>query len=290
LQQAAFEALVNEVFTLAIEDTSNVAGTTARRRTRRTTVVTSSSSSSSNVAVDPTAPLILIHAASSSRSSHTAGVGTAGATSITLATGASMAYTDRRKLRMVILHGALMLFGWGIFVPAGVTAAMLRPLCARLIGEGGWFRLHVYGNVLGLLLATAGLGVGLGEWGGRNLDGADPAVPELSHAHAVIGVAVMAAGWLQPLLARLRPKAPAPGTAPGDVPLKRRVWRLCHAGLGRAGLLQAEDGRLTHSAVVHGAALGPGRAGAQLCHAGEVVACRVGGRALVVATRARVVR
>ena len=126
----------------------------------------------------------------------------------------------------IVQHGFLMLFGWGVCIPAAITSARFFKRKGKV-----WFYVHVGGNILGLFLATVGFGIALKRFGklwksGNGLD----------TTHARIGIAVMVMGYTQPLLALVRPHA-APDAQ--ELTFKRRVWNLAHWFLGKTTVLLA---------------------------------------------------
>lgn len=90
----------------------------------------------------------------------------------------------------LISHGALMVAAWCLLLPCGIAAAIFREAWR---GEGSWFRMHWVLQVLGLILAVAGLAVvvallpsGSTHFGGTNA------------AHKIIGLVVMVIAVMQP--------------------------------------------------------------------------------------------
>jgi len=146
-----------------------------------------------------------------------------GATVVNLASGGANAVVDK-TLDYILGHGFLMLFGWGLCIPSGITSARF------LKKHPWWFHVHVGGNVFGLLLATAGFIIALVKF--DVFSGVSPGA-SLSNSHGIIGITVMAAGWLQPFLGLIRPH--------NTKPLQpiRKIWNLLHWGVGRAATLLA---------------------------------------------------
>jgi hypothetical protein len=154
----------------------------------------------------------------------------------------SMAASERSCFRpcLIVVHGFMMFFGWGVLIPLGVTTA--RYLKNFFPQKGGWFLLHRGANMLGLLLASGGFTVALLclrgpiAIGDVNPDVGYGLQINLRSQHAIIGVTVMVGGYLQPLNAFFRPHAPQPGE---PVPMKRKVWAYIHHNLGYGTTLLA---------------------------------------------------
>ena len=111
-----------------------------------------------------------------------------------------------------VMHGVLMLLGWGVLLPAGV-------LIARYLKWKGplWLKLHIGLQISGLALGLAGLILALLQFGplGGSLGG-----------HSLMGLLVSALGLLQPINGVLRPKKGAISTP------RRRAWEVVHKGVG----------------------------------------------------------
>ena len=97
------------------------------------------------------------------------------------------------KQKFWLLHGALMFLGWGLLVPAGVTAAS-----SFKHEDPAWIKAHRALNASGLLAALAGFIVALVEL--RPFFG-EPVVS----SHGIIGCVVMLLGCVQPVMAYFRP-------------------------------------------------------------------------------------
>jgi hypothetical protein len=151
--------------------------------------------------------------------------GNKGSDSVDLATGAARAMVDETA-DLYAKHGFLMMFGWGVCIPFGVTSARFFKR-----HDPYWFYCHVGANILGLVLATAGFAIALSKF-----DVFAAGAPALSTVHGKVGIAVMTLGYIQPFMAQLRPHAAKPGE---EVGAARKVWNLFHWGLGRAATLLA---------------------------------------------------
>ena len=147
-----------------------------------------------------------------------------GVKSINLASGKAVAVVDKR-LNFIISHGFLMLFGWGLCIPAGITSARFFKRHDPL-----WFYAHVGGNIVGLLLATVGFVIALLK---LDVFAGVPTGSSLSNIHGIIGITVMAAGWLQPFLGLIRPHNSKP------LQPARKIWNLVHWGIGKAATILA---------------------------------------------------
>eukprot|EP00978_Attheya_sp_CCMP212_P000661 scaffold1312_cov54-Attheya_sp.AAC.5 len=125
-------------------------------------------------------------------------------------------------------HGSLMLIGWGFLLPSGAIMARLfkhRP-------DGLWFKIHIFVQTLGLLLAGIGFIIAL-----RNFDTFSGKDHVKGYAHAVMGTTVMVLGFLQPLNAIIRPHGPqANGESKTTI---RAIWEIVHKGSGWTAILLA---------------------------------------------------
>ena len=114
--------------------------------------------------------------------------------------------------REKVLHGVLMVLGWGVLLPGGVLIARYLKWKGKI-----WIKLHIGMQILGLALGIAGLALALVQFGplGGSLGG-----------HGLMGLLVSALGVLQPLNGVFRPKKGSILTP------RRRVWEVVHKGLG----------------------------------------------------------
>lgn len=118
------------------------------------------------------------------------------------------------------VHGTLMTVAWGLLLPAGVAASMLRGA----LPEGKWFFLHRGLQCSGLLLSL--VAVVLAVYSNTN--------KALDNPHKILGAAILLAAILQPLGAFLRPHLDKEGGAKSAM---RRAWEMQHKTLGRVLLL-----------------------------------------------------
>ena len=133
------------------------------------------------------------------------------------ASGAGGALPLTRLAQMKLVHGSLMLTGWGFTLPLGVViASQLKGVKDPL-----WFQLHRALQLVGLALALGAFVIALIEF-----------APFGGGVHGSLGVTAMALGLAQPLNAFLRPH-PQPRTP------WRRVWEALHKGSGYAALMLA---------------------------------------------------
>lgn len=123
-----------------------------------------------------------------------------------------------------IAHGALMLLGWGLILPAGV-------LSARFLKYKGpiWFHAHRALQIGGLLVASAGWIIALVKFDVFTADGLDPTV-----IHGSLGIVTMCLGLLQPVNAFFRPHV-----TNGPKLFARLVWEILHKASGYTALLLA---------------------------------------------------
>ena len=141
-----------------------------------------------------------------------------GAFSLALGSG-SVAVEVTAIAKAKVLHGVLMLLGWGVLLPSGV-------LIARFLKWKGpvWLKLHIGLQISGLALGLAGLALALTQFGplGGSLGG-----------HGQMGLIVSALGLLQPLNGLLRPHKGVIRTP------RRRAWEAIHKSLGYLALTLA---------------------------------------------------
>ena len=168
------------------------------------------------IALDPQMPAVHLWAVGSAP--QLAYHGARGTYSLALGAG-SVAVEVTAIAVTKVLHGVLMLLGWGVLLPSGV-------LIARYLKWKGplWLKLHIGLQISGLALGLAGLALALMQFGplGGSLRG-----------HGLMGLLVSALGLLQPLNGVLRPKKSAILTP------RRRAWEAVHKGLGWLALALA---------------------------------------------------
>ena len=121
--------------------------------------------------------------------------------------------------RKKVLHGVLMLLGWGVLLPAGVLIARYLKWKGKI-----WIKLHIGMQILGLAFGIAGLALALVQFGplGGSLGG-----------HGLMGLLVSVLGVLQPINGFLRPNKGKIQTP------RRRAWEAVHKGLGWLALALA---------------------------------------------------
>lgn len=113
-----------------------------------------------------------------------------------------------------LIHGLLMLIGWGVLIPLGVTMARF----GRAFRPPLWFTVHRIVNTLGLLVQLGGFIASFYV----NVTAKFLAVP-----HVILGLAAFVFGMQQPLNALLRPHPPENKTR------ARRCWEWWHKNSGR---------------------------------------------------------
>jgi len=131
-----------------------------------------------------------------------------------------------RLLQPILIHGSLMLIGWGLLLPTGAIIARFgkhRP-------NAWWYKMHRTIQPLGLLFALIAWIIALhnfttleGELDGR-----------LNKPHALLGMTTMCIGLVQPINAIFRPHPPKEGEIKSTL---RTVWEIGHKGLGWLGIL-----------------------------------------------------
>jgi len=121
----------------------------------------------------------------------------------------------------ILIHGSLMLIGWGFLLPSGVIIARL----ARHRPGSLWFKAHIIIQPIALLLTIVAWSIALhnfralesGKSGGK------------SYTHAVFGMITMVIGIFQPINAIFRPHAPEEGESKTVL---RLTWEIVHKALG----------------------------------------------------------
>ena len=116
-------------------------------------------------------------------------------------------------------HAALLTIGWGLLIPGGIMIARYGRRWDPL-----WFRVHMYSNVLGLLMGFGGLGLGFDLVGGWEAPSHKVAV------HRDLGMAVVVLGFVQAVAGFLRLGKDHP---------KRKYWTFGHQWLGRSAVILA---------------------------------------------------
>lgn len=130
-------------------------------------------------------------------------------------------------VRPILIHGSLMLIGWGVLLPSGAVIAAFgkhRP-------DAWWFKIHKVVQPIGLLFALTAWVIALVNF--SVLD-SKPDGSTLHFPHAVLGMITMVIGLLQPLNAIFRPHPPKEGEEATNL---RRLWEICHKWLGWTGIL-----------------------------------------------------
>ena len=152
-----------------------------------------------------------------------------GAISLDLVSGsADSAVVNEKKQNLAYLHGACMLLGWGLLLPAGILMSVLRsrPGFIENGTAGHWFKLHQAFQWSGLAVTSIGVIVAA-----LMVEGAHFSVP-----HAAIGFAVTIFATLQPINALFRGHPAAAGEAKT---FRRACWERVHKIGGRCALLAA---------------------------------------------------
>ena len=130
--------------------------------------------------------------------------------------------------RKILIHGALMMIGWGFLLPSGVIIARL----AKHRPASLWFRAHTIVQSIGLAVVIIGWIIALQNFSAFKTKGG----ASLSYPHAVCGMITMVLGILQPINALMRPHPPKDGDVKSII---RYTWELVHKGLGYCVLILA---------------------------------------------------
>merc|ERR1740117_2899084 len=109
------------------------------------------------------------------------------------------------------LHGALMIWGWGVFIPSGLLMASYAR--ETFAANGIWFKVHRALGYAGVAMASLGYIVGNQVGSGRQ------------KTHQLVGYLVTLIGLLQPVIAYYRPN-------PKEHPEQRKQWFMLHKYLG----------------------------------------------------------
>jgi len=128
--------------------------------------------------------------------------------------------------KIVIIHGTLMIIGWGFLIPTGAIIAKF------LKHRSAWFNTHRGIQALGLILALISFIIILKN---SNALG-DKGSGSLNYPHAVMGVITMSIGLFQPLNAILRPHLPENEESKSQ---KRILWEYFHKALGWGAIILA---------------------------------------------------
>mmetsp|Transcript_17545 Transcript_17545/g.26257 ORF Transcript_17545/g.26257 Transcript_17545/m.26257 type:complete len:394 (-) Transcript_17545:79-1260(-) len=123
----------------------------------------------------------------------------------------------------ILIHGSLMLIGWGFLLPSGVIIARL----ARHRPGSLWFKAHIIIQPFALLLTIIAWSIALHNF--RALESGKAAGK--SYTHAVFGMITMVIGIFQPINAIFRPHPPAEGESKSVL---RLTWEIVHKALGYA--------------------------------------------------------
>jgi hypothetical protein len=136
--------------------------------------------------------------------------------------GASEGAGDQLYENLKNAHGALMLWGWGIFLTLGVIIARY----GKSLGGDLWFELHRGLQTLGLILATAGFIIAWIMVNGDHF---------MTAFHAQLGLTIMIIAYFQFLMGVFRPHK-----EPGEKPTRpRKVFEVAHPWTGRLLILLA---------------------------------------------------
>ncbi|EEC45454.1 ferric reductase [Phaeodactylum tricornutum CCAP 1055/1] len=165
-------------------------------------------------------------------------------------TGVDLFNTEVAKKSLLQAHGWLMATAWGVLVPIGVGASLLRSW----LPDGLWFRLHQGFNTLAILCVIAGFGLAVRSVSNQNES------HFVNETHTLVGLLVFLLAILQLAGGVFRPAAPkaneselvaldADDTATNEetkatnLPIKkssfRMLWEYKHRVVGVVTLLLA---------------------------------------------------
>lgn len=119
-----------------------------------------------------------------------------------------------------MIHGLIMMLGFGWLLPFGVLSAKLmkhRP-------GNLWFEMHQKIQLFGLLIGLIGFGIAV-----KNFDVYKDPKDSTSYQHGVLGAITFALVLLQVLVAAFRPGVAIAGEGPSG---NRNLWELKHKVLG----------------------------------------------------------
>lgn len=154
-----------------------------------------------------------------------------GGMSIDFQTGNSETSINQDKRIALIIHGGLMLLGWGVLLPMGIYSSIFRSQVAS--GANGiWLKYHARLQVTGVVLGFVALII---PW--WVMDAGTPlSSPNRPMIHTTVGLVLTIYSAGQLLLGKLRP----PATKDGEEPTaKRRMWEKLHKYSGRIAMLVA---------------------------------------------------
>lgn len=137
-----------------------------------------------------------------------------------------------RKHALMVVHGALMLLGWGLLLPMGVAVAVLR----NQIGSQ-WIKWHRN-------LQLAGVSMGLGGYFVARAMTDHHSHEALISLHHVCGMFLTFWAVFQVAIGLLRPHPPKPDETKSVI---RAVWEPIHKALGYVSLLVALEQVVTGS-------------------------------------------
>lgn len=129
---------------------------------------------------------------------------------------------DHGKLLMII-HGSLMLLGWGILLPLGILASIVRSRFS--VGDDGrstWLQWH-----RNLQLAGAAIGIAGAAVAKVMLAGTEHSHETWISLHHKVGGLLTAYLVFQVLLGLFRPKAPGAGGSQAKT-RRRSIWEIVH--------------------------------------------------------------
>jgi hypothetical protein len=108
---------------------------------------------------------------------------------------------------LFLAHGICMALAWGLFVPLAVGASVIRSMSC--LDKGVWFSMHLYCNMLAVLLTIAGFALGVVA---AEKTGEEEHFKQNFHTKA--GLAIFCAALVQAFLGYMRPHAPKAAAAP----------------------------------------------------------------------------
>ena len=131
---------------------------------------------------------------------------------------------------LVIIHGVLMVIGWGLLLPLGAIFARFSKHWENNI----WFTIHSRVQPFALVLVIIGFWIALQNFTALETRGSPGG---LTYPHAVCGIITMVLGMFQAVNGLLRPHISSDDTT--EKTSTRKLWEIVHKLAGYSALLLA---------------------------------------------------